>query len=236
MRRSIVIPAHNEAATVAIVVRAALKSPVDEILIVDDGSRDRTPAILSTFRGERRVRVIRHTRNQGVGAARRHGARAARGSIIGFFDADVRNASPAMIKKLFAPIIVGKADFVIGRSARSGRLSRFFARPLLAHHLPALAYLERPLCGLFAAKRRFLFPGRMGSGHAVLGILLDAYFNGARIAEADLGMITHARKRWSSLIPQAKSELRGFRKRVPGRDIGTEELRAFIRKAASYHA
>jgi 4-amino-4-deoxy-L-arabinose transferase-like glycosyltransferase len=89
---SVVIPAYNEEATIqralaeAETALAALGN-VYEILIVDDGSTDRT-AELAAEAGGPRVRVIRHGENLGYGAALRTGFSEAKGDLVGFTDAD----------------------------------------------------------------------------------------------------------------------------------------------------
>jgi glycosyltransferase involved in cell wall biosynthesis len=61
-----------------------------EIVVVDDGSRDATPAILARLEGElgERLRVVRHEVNRGYGAALRDGFAASRGALVFYTDAD----------------------------------------------------------------------------------------------------------------------------------------------------
>jgi glycosyltransferase involved in cell wall biosynthesis len=91
---SVVIPAYNEEngikeiAERVLAVEPALKNAgVDqlELLVVDDGSRDRTADVAEAIPG---VRLIRHPRNRGYGAALKTGFSKARGELIGFLDAD----------------------------------------------------------------------------------------------------------------------------------------------------
>ncbi len=91
---SVVIPAYNEEKGIAEIacrvlsVEADLKNAgVDqlELLIVDDGSRDRTAEVASNIPG---VILICHPRNRGYGAALKTGFSKARGELIGFLDAD----------------------------------------------------------------------------------------------------------------------------------------------------
>ena len=87
---SVVIPAYNYAKYLADAVSSALRQtwPRLEVIVVDDGSTDETPAILSTFH-DPRLRIIRQD-NAGLSAARNTGIREARHELIGFLDADDR--------------------------------------------------------------------------------------------------------------------------------------------------
>lgn len=93
-RLSLVIPAWNEAETIAQAIQeaqAALgKVTADfEIIVVDDGSTDRTSQIvLAAAAADRRVRLVQHQGNQGYGAALASGFRAARLDLVAFTDAD----------------------------------------------------------------------------------------------------------------------------------------------------
>lgn len=83
---SVVIPAFNEAASIAGVVRVSLSvlSDGDEVVVVDDGSTDDT-AVRAAEAG---ARVVRFARNRGKGAALGAGIEAARGDVCVFIDAD----------------------------------------------------------------------------------------------------------------------------------------------------
>ena len=114
---SLVLPAHNEEGNLDWVVREALAAlPLTfvlcEIIIVDDGSADATPAIAARLSADDpRVRVIRHPQNRGYGAALRSGFAAARGDRIMFMDSD-RQFNIREVAKL-APL-VGRYDIVAG--------------------------------------------------------------------------------------------------------------------------
>ena len=83
---SVVIPAYNAQAYIAEAIQSVLDQtvPVDEIIVVDDGSTDATAAIASNFP---QTKVIRQ-KNAGQGAARNHGIGKAKGDWIAFLDAD----------------------------------------------------------------------------------------------------------------------------------------------------
>jgi glycosyltransferase involved in cell wall biosynthesis len=114
---SLVLPAHNEAENIRLVVERALDVLPEyvgefEIIPVDDGSRDATPAIVDELaRQDPRVKPIHHDVNRGYGAALTSGFRAASGDFIMFMDSD-RQFDIADIA-LLAPF-VGRFDIVAG--------------------------------------------------------------------------------------------------------------------------
>jgi glycosyltransferase involved in cell wall biosynthesis len=111
---SVLIPVFNEERTLERLLDAVEERPeVSELVIVDDGSTDRTPEILSarTFKG--RAQVIRHDRNRGKGAALRTAIAAATGDVALVQDADLEY-DPAEFPLLLAPIERGRAEVVYG--------------------------------------------------------------------------------------------------------------------------
>ena len=100
---SIVIPAKNEAATIADVVASARSEyPEAEIIVVDDGSTDAT-ADLAEAAG---ASVVRHPESLGNGAAVKSGARAATGEILALMDGDGQH-DPRELGKLLARLDEG---------------------------------------------------------------------------------------------------------------------------------
>jgi glycosyltransferase involved in cell wall biosynthesis len=106
---SVIIPVYNEERYIGQCIESLLRQ-IDcevEILVVDDGSTDRTPAILAEFAArDSRVRVLQQDHG-GPGAARNLAAAAARGSILAFADGDMTFA-PEYLAKLTAPIRRGE--------------------------------------------------------------------------------------------------------------------------------
>src|SRR5512139_629423 len=115
---SVVIPAYNEEngiaeiATRVLAVAPALKKVgVNrlELLVVDDGSRDRTAEVAAGIKG---VTLIRHPKNKGYGAALKTGFGKASGELIGFLDAD-GTYPPEYFPQLCQSALAG-CDLVIG--------------------------------------------------------------------------------------------------------------------------
>ncbi len=116
---SIVIPALNEESGIADIarrvlgVRAALADAgVDglELIVVDDGSTDRTAGVARGIEG---VTVISHPRNRGYGAAIKTGFRHARGDLLAFLDAD-GTYPPEAFPDLCRALVADEADVVVG--------------------------------------------------------------------------------------------------------------------------
>jgi len=115
---SVVIPAYNEERGIAEIACRVLSMEADlkhagvdqlELLIVDDGSKDRTVEVASKIAG---VNLICHSRNKGYGAALKTGFSKARGELIGFLDAD-GTYPPEYFPQLCRAALNG-ADLVIG--------------------------------------------------------------------------------------------------------------------------
>lgn len=123
MKVSIVVPVYNEAATIGEVLDQLagvdLGAGLDkEIIVVDDGSTDRTAAVIGAHGGP----IVRERLavNLGKGAALRHGFSVATGDVIVVQDADLE-LSPVVIRRLVEPVLAGRADAVYG--------SRFLEAP-----------------------------------------------------------------------------------------------------------
>ncbi|MCS7201105.1 MAG: glycosyltransferase family 2 protein [Patescibacteria group bacterium] len=209
---SIIIPAYNEEKTIGKVIKEACKTQASEIIIVDDGSSDRTAEIVTNFRDrDKRVKLFRNRFNLGPGLARKRGLLKSKGELIIFFDADIKNVEARMFESLVNPLVKNKADLVMASFENFGRVTEFFAKPLLKYFFPELAWLKQPLSGLFAIKRKFIFPELIGKGHRIMGdFLLPAYFKGARITEVDIGEIKHKKRNNQEKSQQAFNECEGF--------------------------
>jgi len=130
MKLSVVIPAYNEERTIGRVLDAVMKVDLDsqlerEIVVVDDGSSDRTREILAEYGRKSDVRVILHECNRGKGAALRTGFGAVTGDIVIIQDADMEY-DPQEFPDLLEPIVQGRADVVYGSRLSGGRPQRVY--------------------------------------------------------------------------------------------------------------
>ena len=120
MKISIVIPVYNEEKTVQEMISKVSQIPFEkEILVIDDGSTDKTPEVLRSLQGNSLI-LLRHEQNKGKGAALRTGFSKVTGDIILIQDADLEY-NPEDYPALLQPILEGKADVVYG--------SRFLGGP-----------------------------------------------------------------------------------------------------------
>lgn len=125
MTLSVVIPVFNEAKTIhEIVGRVQAIGIPKEIVMVDDCSTDGTDLRLAELAGSApNIRVLRHERNQGKGAALRTGFRAATGDMVLIQDADLEY-DPREYPRLVQPILDGRADVVYGSRFSGGESHR----------------------------------------------------------------------------------------------------------------
>ena len=228
---SIVIPAYNEEATVAKVVSVALKlSYVTEVIVVDDGSTDRTVEEAESAGAT----VISHIMNEGKGSAIKTGFKNSHGNIVAFIDADISNFTSEKIDKIIRPILEDQTDITKTKFAReSGRVTELTAKPLLGFFFPELNY-EQPLSGQFAGERSALNKIRFEKDYGVdVGIVLDADVHGIKILEVDIGDICHDMSPLADLNKMANEVVRTIIDRAVeyGRVTMMDKLGNYIRMA-----
>lgn len=107
---SCIIPAWNEAERLPFVLKAVIGHPaVDEVIVVDDGSRDNSAAVAERLGAT----VLRQRRNGGKSAAVAAGVAEARGDLILLLDADLVGLTPMQVMDLLVPVRSGRADVAI---------------------------------------------------------------------------------------------------------------------------
>lgn len=106
-----IVPAFNEEADIGNVLEVLLSSnDLDEVILVDDGSTDKTAEI-----GRRvGIKVVKLNKNGGKGNAMRQGIKATDAQIVVFFDADLIGLTKEHIFSLINPVLNNEADMCIG--------------------------------------------------------------------------------------------------------------------------
>ncbi|MER5829650.1 glucosyl-3-phosphoglycerate synthase [Streptomyces sp. NPDC002130] len=209
---SVVLPALNEEATVgdiAAVIRHDLMRQVplvDELVVVDSGSTDRTSEVAAAA-GARVVHrdgiLPRLPAVPGKGEVLWRSLLVTRGDIVCFVDADLRDFSSDFVSGIVGPLLTDpdvdlvKAMYdrpLAGAAGQGGRVTELMARPLLNMHWPQLAGFVQPLGGEYAARRSLLEQLPFPVGYGVeLGMLVDAlHLVGLdALAQVDVGVRKH---------------------------------------------
>jgi glycosyltransferase involved in cell wall biosynthesis len=122
---AVIVPAYNEAKTIASVLERVLAQPsVREVIVVDDCSSDGTWELLQTLAASNpKIRVTRHSRNEGKGAALRTGISLATAPFLIIQDADMEY-DPSEYPILLQPLLENRADVVFGSRFMGGQAHR----------------------------------------------------------------------------------------------------------------
>ncbi|MGW0755092.1 glucosyl-3-phosphoglycerate synthase [Streptomyces sp. NPDC002814] len=209
---SVVLPALNEEETVGeivAVIRHDLMQQVplvDEIVVVDSGSTDRTSEVAAAA-GARVVHrddiLPRIPAVPGKGEVLWRSLLVTSGDIVCFIDADLKEFSSDFVTGIVGPLLTdpevdlvkGMYDRPLGGAAgQGGRVTELMARPLLNMHWPQLAGFVQPLGGEYAARRSLLEQLPFPVGYGVeLGMLVDAlHLVGLdALAQVDIGVRKH---------------------------------------------
>jgi glycosyltransferase involved in cell wall biosynthesis len=125
MKLSVVMPVYNEEATLEEIVGRVLATPFEkELILVDDGSSDRSREIMAALEAKHdNLRCFYHEQNKGKGGALSTGFREVTGDVVLIQDADLEY-DPADYELLLQPIVEGKADVVYGSRFIGGRYVR----------------------------------------------------------------------------------------------------------------
>ena len=223
---SVVLPALNEARTVAAVIDTItpmLGGLVDELIVLDSGSTDETEAraVAAGARVVHREEALPEIPPQpGKGEALWRSLAATAGDIIVFIDSDLIDPDPMFVPRLVGPMLTEDGIHLVrgyyrrplkvgaGEDASGGgRVTELVARPLLAALRPELGCILQPLGGEYAGTRELLTSIPFAPGYGVeIGILIDTYdrlgLDG--IAQVNLGVRTHRNRPISDLGPMSR--------------------------------
>jgi len=216
---SVCLPARDEARTIAAIVREAVRLDViDEVVVIDDGSRDDTAGVAQAA-GARVVREASVLMDAGPGSGKGNAMWKSlfvcNGDVICWLDADLRNFHGEYIERLCAPLLADADTMFVkafytrpfeGAPTGGGRVTELVARPLLSLLFPKLADIVQPLGGEYAARRSAVEVLPFVGGWGVeLGLLVDVVDLVGReaVAQVDLGTRIHRNRPLDELAPQA---------------------------------
>ena len=221
-RVSVCLPARNEAATVADIVEALVRDAVqtglvDELVVIDDHSTDRT-AERAADAGARVVDaagvLAEFGRGHGKGEVLWKSLHVTSGDLVIWCDADLRDFSAHLVTGLLGPLLCEPdVELVKGFYHRpeadgvgGGRVTELVARPLLSLLFPALAGLHQPLSGEYGGRRSVLERLPFVEGYGVeIGMLLHYLRQRGTtgLAQVDLDVRHHRNRTLDDLGPQA---------------------------------
>ncbi|HEX6873239.1 MAG TPA: glucosyl-3-phosphoglycerate synthase [Micromonosporaceae bacterium] len=241
-RVSVVLPALDEEPTVGEIVRgiralADATGLVDEVLVVDSGSVDKTGAVAAAAGAtvHHRDDILPEVGSRpGKGEVLWKGLQVASGDIIVYVDADLTDFGEHYLTGLLGPLLTDESVLMVKAfydrplldlaAAGGGRVTELMARPLISALLPHLAGVIQPLAGEYAARRRVLEKLPYAAGYGVeIGLLIDlvAAHGLNAVAQVDLGQRTHGHQDTAALGRMAATILRTvLRRALPDQPLG----------------
>ncbi|MBY8878861.1 glucosyl-3-phosphoglycerate synthase [Actinacidiphila acidipaludis] len=257
---SVVLPALNEEETVGDIVatvRRELMTPevplVDELVVVDSGSRDRTAEIAARA-GARVVRrdaiLPRLPALPGKGEVLWRSLLVTSGQIVCFVDADLRQFDARFVSGIVGPLLTEPSVQLVKAMydrpletggtvlpAGGGRVTELVARPLLNLNWPRLAGFVQPLGGEYAARRSLLerLPFPVGYG-VELGMLIDALnlVGLDALGQVDVGVRHHRHQGGQALGRMAAAIYRTAQQRLARAPMVRPQLTQFERGADGF--
>jgi glucosyl-3-phosphoglycerate synthase len=236
---SVVLPALDEEATVGPIVRGvlALGDLVDEVVVMDSGSVDRTArnAREAGARVVHRDDVLPELGSRpGKGEVMWKALAATSGDLVVYLDADLIEFGPHFVPALIGPLLADaqiklvKAFYdrpLLDLSATGGgRVTELTARPLLNLHFPELAGVVQPLAGECAARRTLLEALPFAADYGVeIAMLIDTLRHAGlpALAQVDLGERRHGHQSTAALGRMAAVILQAVTARL-GHDTNPE--------------
>ncbi|MFE7567019.1 glucosyl-3-phosphoglycerate synthase [Streptomyces sp. NPDC057539] len=261
---SVVLPALNEEETVGEIVSVIRRELmervrlVDELVVVDSGSTDRTAAVAAAAgaRVEHRDAILpRLPALPGKGEVLWRSLLVTSGDIVCFVDADLKRFSADFVSGIVGPLLTDQdVQFVKAMYDRplypdpagpgpgpdlgqGGRVTELVARPLLNLHWPRLAGFVQPLGGEYAARRSLLerLPFPVGYG-VELGLLVDALHTAGldALGQVDVGVRIHRHQDERALGRMAAAIYRTAQLRLSRAHLVRPELTQFERGESGF--
>ena len=197
MTLSIIIPAYNEEAHIGAVLQVVSQvNELNRILVVNDGSKDGTAAVVQTWLNrDERLELISLPHNRGKGNALWCGAEAAATDLLLFLDADLSGLQPWHIPLLITPLRQGQGVMSVARFRR-GRVPTDMA------HL-FLPYLSGQRC-LRWSLFRSVFAAASSGWSIEIALNLHAWYNDYPVCRVPWVGVSHAMR------PEKRPGLKGY--------------------------
>lgn len=234
---SVVIPTLNEEKTIGKVIREIKilenKKLVDEIIVVDSGSTDNTKEVVKEANADfyySKDILKRHKEIKGKGENLWKSLYVAKGDIICWIDADIKNIHPRFVYGLVGPLLTNKKimftkafyqrPIKVGSEMSSlggGRVTELLIRPLFNMYFPILSGYIQPLSGEYAGKRYLLERIPFFTGYGVeTAMLIDIQkkFGLRACAQVDLKKRVHRNQSLANLSKMSFGVLGVFAKRA----------------------
>lgn len=257
---SVVLPALNEEATVGEIVatiRRDLMAPgaalVDELVVVDSGSTDRTAQVAAAAGAVvvRRDAILpRVPALPGKGEVLWRSLLATSGEIVCFVDADLREFDARFVSGTVGPLLTEPGVQLVKAMydrpletggtvlpSGGGRVTELVARPLLNLHWPRLAGFVQPLGGEYAARRSLLEQLPFPVGYGVeLGLLVDALalVGLDALGQVDVGVRHHRHQHDAALGRMAAAIYRTAHARLARGQLVRSRLTQYTRETSGF--
>jgi len=242
LRISVALPALNEESTVGHVLDVIIKEfmqgipLVDELVLIDSDSSDRTRAIATEMGVDVRVHqsvLPRLGSRRGKGGALWESLLLTTGDLVIWMDTDIVNIHPRFVYGLLGPLISHpEIQFVKGfyrrplrvgdkfQAGGGGRVTELTARPLLNLFFPELSGIIQPLSGEYGGRRSALEQLPFSSGYGVeIGLLIDVFehFGLGAIAQGALQELVHHNQPLESLSKMSFAIIQTVMRRIEKR-------------------
>lgn len=240
---AVCLPARNEATTVGDIVSTIIEDlgeagVVDEVIVIDDHSTDRTSAVARAAGAEvyqAEDILSGYGRGHGKGEVLWKSLLVAKSDVIVWCDSDIRDFDSRMVRGVLGPLLTDEEVwFSKGHYRRhendgegGGRVTELVARPLLSMFFPHLCPIIQPLSGEYGGRREMLEQVPFVEGYGVdVGLLIDltAKFGSDGLAQVDLDERRHRNRPLSQLSPQATAVASTILNRAHPELVGKETL------------